>query len=216
MHEIDLNNWNRYTQYKWFSSFSNPTYSINKEMDVTDLVNYVHKEKKSFFVCFLYILMKGLNSVDELRIRYVNGKVIMYDDINPSYTVMTNSGTFENVNSRNYDNFLDFYKNIKNDVEKAKIKDKIKDTYNDSKLYNEYYITCLPWLDFSGLTHPIPDDIESLSVPRICFGKYKKVNNRYVMMLNINVSHAFVDGYPLSQAFINIQKLLDDINSSLK
>ena len=32
MHEIDLENWNRYTQYKWFSSFSNPTYSVNKEI----------------------------------------------------------------------------------------------------------------------------------------------------------------------------------------
>lgn len=216
MHEINLETWNRYTQYKWFSSFSNPTYSINKEMDVTDLVNYVHKEKKSFFVSFLYFLMKGLNSIEELRIRYVNGKVIMYDDINPSYTVMTKSGTFENVNSKNFDNFNDFYKNVKNDVDNAKEKDKIKDTYNDSKLYNEYYITCLPWIDFSGLTHPIPDDLESLSVPRVCFGKYREVNGRYMMMLNINVNHAFVDGYPLSQAFINIQSLLDDINNSLK
>ena len=216
MHEIDLENWNRYTQYKWFSSFSNPTYSINKEIDVTNLVKYVKSENKSFFVSFLYILTKGLNSVDELRIRYVNGKVIMYDDINPAYTVMTKSGTFENVSSNNYDKFNDFYKNIKADVDESKLKEKIKGSYNDNNLYNQYYITCLPWIDFSGLTHPIPDDFESLSVPRVCFGKYKLVDDRYLMMLNINVNHAFVDGYPLSQVFINIQNMLDNLSDTLK
>lgn len=216
MNEIDLENWNRYKQYKWFSSFSNPTYSINKEIDVTNLYKYVKKNKKSFFVCFLYILTKGLNSVPELRIRYVNGKVVSYDDIDPAYTVMTECGTFENVCSKYYDNFFEFYENTKKDVEQAKKKNKVNDTYNDNSVFNQYYITCLPWIDFSGVTHPIPDDLESLSVPRICFGKYNEKGDKCVMMLNINVNHSFVDGYPLSCAFINIQKLLDDVDNVLK
>lgn len=214
--EIDTNNWNRYKQYKWFSSFSNPTYGMNKEIDVTNLVKYVKRENKSFFVCFLYILTKGLNSIPEMRIRYVDNKIIMYDDINPAYTVMTDCGIYENVTSKNNDNFKVFYDNVKKDVEIAKHKTKVKDTYNDSKLFNEYYITCTPWIDFASITHPIPDDRESLVVPRICFGKYHIVNDRYKMMLNITVSHEFVDGYPLSQAFINIEDLLDNIESVLK
>ncbi len=216
MHEFDIKNWNRYTQYKWFSSFSNPTYSINKEIDVTNIVKYAKENDKSFFICFLYILTKGLNSVEEMRLRYVNDKIILYDDINPAYTVMTKLGTFDNVRSRNYDNFDDFYKEAKEKIEKAKNEKEISKVYNDESLYNEYYITCLPWLDFAAITHPIPDDKESLSVPRVCFGKYHKVNDRYKMMLNITVSHAFVDGYPLSQAFINIQNYLDDIENVLR
>lgn len=214
--EINIKNSNRYKQYKWFSSFSNPTYGINKEIDVTNLVKYVKEERKSFFVCFLYILTKGLNSIPEMRIRYVNNKIIMYDDINPSYTVMTDSGTYENVTSINHDTFKDFYDEVKKDVEEAKHKTKVKETYNDGKLFNEYYITCIPWIDFTSLTHPIPDDRESLVVPRVCFGKYHMVDNRYKMMINITVSHEFVDGYPLSQAFINIENLLNDIESVLK
>lgn len=214
--EIDVNKWNRYKQYKWFSTFSNPTYGISKEIDVTNLVNYVKKEDKSFFVCFLYILTKGCNSVSEMRIRYVNGKIIMYDDINPAYTVMTDAGTYENVSSKNNDNFMEFYNEVKKDVDNAKHIVRVKDSYNDSKLFDEYYITCIPWIDFSSLTHPIPDDRESLSVPRICFGKYHKVNDKYKMMLNITVSHEYVDGYPLSQVFINIENLLSNIEDVLK
>lgn len=216
MHEFDIDNWNRYTQYRWFSSFSNPTYSVSKEMDVTNVVKYAKGNKKSFFVCFLYILTKGLNSVEEMRLRYVNDKVILYDDINPAFTVMTDLGTFDNVRSKNYDNFTDFYNEAKEKIEKVKHEEKINKTYNDSNRYNEYYITCLPWIEFTGVTHPIPDDKESLSVPRICFSKFKEIDGKFILTLNITVNHAFVDGYPLAQVFINIQKLLDDTDSVLK
>lgn len=216
MKEIDLKKWNRYKQYKWFSTFRDSTYGITKEIDITDLVRYVKTENKSFFVSFLYILMKGLNSVEEMKIRYVNGKVVIHDDINPAYTVMTESGTFENIVSENYSNFQKFYEETKKDLDNAKKLTKVKESYNDSKLFNEYYITCVPWIDFNGLTHPIPDDKESQVVPRICFGKYHQVADRYKMMLNITVSHEFVDGYPLSQVFINTQNFLDNIDNILK
>lgn len=216
MKEIDINNWNRKKQYEWFNSFSNPTYSINKEIDVTKVVNYAKNNNKSFFICFLYILVKGLNSVEEMRIRYVDNKVILYDDIYPAYTIMTNAGTFENVSNQNHDNFKDFYSEAKDKIESAKKQINVKPNYNSNKDYNQYYITCLPWIEFSGMTHPIPDNKESLSVPRICFGKFHEIDGKYKLMLNINVNHAFVDGYPLSQAFINIEKLLDKTDNILR
>ncbi len=215
MHEIDLENWNRYKQYKWFSTFRDSTFGINILLDVTDLIKYVKDNNKSFFVTFLYVLMKGLNSREEMRIRYLNGKVVMYDDIDPAYTVMTKAGTFENVISKNNDNFEEFYEEVKHDLDKAKNLEKVDDKYNDEGSYNQYYITCVPWIDFSGLTHPIPDDKASQVVPRVCFGKYHLVGDRYKMMLNITVSHEFVDGYPLSQVFINIQNMLNDFDNVL-
>jgi chloramphenicol O-acetyltransferase type A len=211
MKEIDVKKWHRYKQYKWFSTFSDATYGMNVELDVTDLVKYTKENNKSFFVCFLYILLKGLNSVDEMRIRYVDGKVVMFDDINPAYTVMTEANTFENVTSKNYPDFATFYEKTKQDVENAKHQKKVKESYNEGRGFDEYYITCVPWVNFSGLTHPIPFDKASQVVPRVCFGKYHLENNRYKMMLNITVSHEFVDGYPLSQVFINIQKYLDEM-----
>ncbi len=211
MKEINVKKWHRYKQYKWFSTFQDATYGMNVELDVTDLVKYTKENDKSFFVCFLYILLKGLNSVDEMRIRYVDGKVIMYDDINPAYTVMTEANTFENVTSKNYPDFNTFYDKTKQDVENAKHQKKVKETYNDGRGFDEYYITCVPWINFSSLTHPIPFDKASQVVPRVCFGKYHLDGDRYKMMLNITVSHEFVDGYPLSQVFINIQKYLDEM-----
>ena len=83
---IDIDTWNRKSQYLWFNSFMNPTYGIDVKMDVTNLVNYSKKTKTSFFINFLYCLTVALNEVEEFRLRYVNGEVRLYDYINPTYT----------------------------------------------------------------------------------------------------------------------------------
>ncbi len=217
MKEIDIKNWDREKNYNWFKTFSNSTYSCNVVMDVTKLVNHVKENKQSFFIDLLYIVVSGLNSIEEMRMRIVDGKPVIFDDINPAFTVMTKLGTFENVRHKNSRDFKTFYQISQEKIERAKHQDFIeKEDYNPKDCYDEYYITCLPWVSFSQLTHPIPDDISSQCIPRICWGKYKDNNGKYELMLNITVSHIFVDGYPLSQAFNKIQELLDNVDIILK
>ena len=97
MKKIELENWSRNKTFEWFKSFSNTTYSMNVKMDVTALLKHVKDVNESFFIDLLYIVLKGLNSVDEMRMRLVNNDPVIYDDINPAFTVMTEIGTFENV-----------------------------------------------------------------------------------------------------------------------
>ena len=94
--------------------------------------------------------------------------------------------------------------------------DRILSTYNHQNCYNEYYITCVPWVDFTQFTHPIPDDKSSQCIPRICWGKYVEQDGKYELTLNITVSHIFVDGYPLAQTFNKIQELLNNVDEILK
>ena len=63
-----------------------------------------------------------------------------------------------------------------------------------------------------SMTHPLPDNnIESSSVPRICWDRFREENGKIVMLLNITVNHCFVDGYPLTQAFKRIQEYFDNL-----
>ncbi|MFA6661002.1 MAG: hypothetical protein WCS62_05270, partial [Bacilli bacterium] len=88
----------------------------------------------------------------------------------------------------------------------------IKDQYNDSNYFDEFYITCIPWLKVDAMTHPLPDhDPSNSSVPRVCWSKFYEVDGRKKTMLNITVHHALVDGKPLSNAFIQIQ---DNFNNA--
>lgn len=217
MKEININNWERYNTYTWFKGFSNSTYGVNVLLDVTKLVKHSKENNQSFFINALYIILKGLNSVDEMRMRLIDDKPYIFDDINPAFTVMTKAGTFENVRFKNINNYKKFYDKAKTVIEETKNKEKIeKCDYNPTNLYDEYYITCTPWLNFVSLTHPIPDDKSSQCVPRICWGKFIENNGKYEMMLNITVSHIFVDGYPLSNTFNKIQELLNDVPNILK
>ena len=117
MKEINTNNWERYNTYTWFKGFSNSTYGVNVLLDVTKLVKHSKENNQSFFINALYIILKGLNSVDEMRMRLIDDKPYIFDDINPAFTVMTKAGTFENVRFDNTDNYKDFYRIAKELIE---------------------------------------------------------------------------------------------------
>lgn len=216
MREIDVNTWDRKKQYEWFKEFSNPCFALDVRMDVSNLVNSVKKNNLSFFICMLYIVVKALDNFDEMKMRLVDNKPVIYNEIHPAYTVMTDGGVFENVRHKNYDKFEDFYMVASKVIENAKNQIKTTDeNYNPENCWNEYYITCIPWIDFSHMEHPMPDDKSSLSIPRICWGKYIKNNEKYELTLNITVSHLFVDGYPLAKVFNKIQEMLNDSDNLL-
>ena len=186
-------------------------------MDITEVVKYTKETKTSFFINILYLITIGLNSVEEMRLREVNGEIRLYDTINPTFTVMTKSGVYENTGFDMIDDYKTFYATAKQVIDHIKNQDFIKETFNDSLLYNDYYMTCLPWLSIDGMTHPLCDNnYESLSCPRVCWDKYVEVDNKYLMTLNITVNHCFVDGYPLSLAFKNIQENFNNCRNLFK
>lgn len=214
---LDMNNSDRKRNYEWFKDFSNSTYSCNVEMDVTEIVNFSKESKTSFFINMLYVVTRGLNSIEEMRMRLDNDKPVIFDEINPAFTIITTIGVFENVRHKYFEKYSEFYDICHEHIEKAKNKEKIsKDDYNPKDTWNEFYITSLPWVSFTQFTHPIPDSKESQCVPRVCWGKYFSRDNRIFINLNITASHIFVDGYPLSKAFIAIQELLDNARKILK
>lgn len=204
-------------QYNWFKTFSNPCYGFNVKMDVTKVVEYSKRTNTSFFINVLYLITIGLSSIEEMRIREVDDEIRLYDKINPTFTVMTKTGIYENAGFKMIDDYQGFYNKAKEVLDTVKNQETIKDTFNDDTLYNDYYMTCIPWLSLEGMTHPLCDNnTSSSSCPRVCWDKYRLENDKYIMLLNITVSHCFVDGYPLASAFKNIQENFANIESIIK
>lgn len=218
MKKIDIETWNRKSAFLYFKTFSNPCYGFDVEMDITKLYKLTKERKDSFFINMLYIVVMGLDSIEEMRTRYVNGEVVVYDEINPTYCVMTDGGIFENCGHKHTSDYKEFYKRAYEEVESHKHILKVKDSYNDDvETYADYYITCIPWLKYAHMSHPMPDNQHSnSSVPRICWGKYYFDGDKVKIMLNITVSHMLVDGYPLSKTFLSIQNMLDNVEQYIK
>lgn len=211
---IDPKTLPRYSSFKYFSTFLNPCYGFDVEMDITNIFNLSKYRDESVFINLLYIICVSLNDIPEMRMRMLNNELIIHDTINPAYTVMTDLGAFENcVHQMTYD-YEKFYEFAKEEIENHKHINKIKESYNDSLTYDEFYISCVPWLAFNSMTHPIPiGDKSNCSVPRIVWGKFYERERHIYMMLNITVSHAIVDGKQLSDAFNLIQ---DNLNKASK
>jgi chloramphenicol O-acetyltransferase type A len=202
--------------YNWFKTFENPCFSFNVKMDVTKVLEYSHKTKTSFFINVLYLITKGCSLVEEMRIRLSGEEIRLYEKINPAFTVMTNKGIFANARAKWNDDYKEFYYATHTLIEEVKRGEHLDKEYN-TKDYSYYYITCIPWLSMEGMTHPLPSkDLESLSVPRICWDKYREENGKIVFLLNITVNHMFVDGEPCSRAFNEIKKLFDNCEDYLR
>ena len=132
------------SQYKWFRTFANPCYGMNVKVDVGE--------------------------VPEMRMREVRGEIRLYDVINPTFTVMTDSGKFANAGFKMIEDYKGFYEQTRKIIDEKKAQTEFDDEYNDSSDYDDYYITCLPWLSIESFTHPLPDNnIESSSCPRIAW-----------------------------------------------
>ena len=205
------------SQYRWFKTFANPCYGLNVKMDVSEVFKYSKETKTSFFVNILYLITTALNSIEEFKIREVKDEIRIYDTINPTFTVMTDVGIYENAGFKMVDDYKSFYKIAKEIIEKVKKQTSFKQTYNDSMLFDDYYMTCLPWISIEAMTHPLcENNNESLTVPRLCWDKYRIENGKFVMLLNITVSHCYIDGYTLSKGFAKIQENFDQTYSILK
>ena len=214
---IDTNTWIRKSQFDFFSTFLNPDYGFNKKIDVTTVLEYSKETKTSFFINFLYVFSLAMNDIPEMRLRYVNGEVRRYDSINPGYTVKTNDGSFNNCGHEFTRNYQEFYSRAHEQIEIHKEKVLTRENYNDNVLYNEFYATCVPIIDFEAMTHPLPlGDKNSLCVPRACWGKYVFIDGKYMMNLNITVSHMLVDGFPLAETFNLLQKYCYEFKELIK
>lgn len=208
MKVIDIDGWNRKKAYLWFSKFSDPTYALSVKLDVTPLKTFLKESGGHFFDSLLYLAVRGLNAVPELRLRIKGEQIIEYDFPDPSFTVALGDGSFDICRAKWSQNAPEFLKNTR-----KLIKDTIASggnkPFGDSGV-DVYYVTCLPWLDFETMTNPIPDDPVFAAIPRVCWGKCQRAGERYLMPFALQVSHALVDGKPLSDAFAAVQECIDN------
>ena len=212
MRKIDVEKWNRRTNFKWFSTFTNPTFSFNVKVDVTDVVNYSKETKTSFFANFLYLISKVNNELEPLRLRYVEGEVIEYGTINPTFTVKTIDGVFNNAEFAYTKNYQDFYRRCREVVDQNNKETINPEEYNISR-YDRFYSSCLTTIEIEGMSQPLNfNDKNSLNVPRIFWDKYRLENGRYVMLVNFTVSHVLMDGEDLAKALNLLKQYSSDFS----
>ena len=82
---IDIDTYYRKGVFKHFKDDCKCSLSITARIDVTKLVEYSKKTDTKFYINFLYLLSKVLNSRDDYKYSWMwqTKQLVLYDTINP-------------------------------------------------------------------------------------------------------------------------------------
>ena len=203
---VDKEKYYRKGVFEHFSNDCKCSTSITARVDVTDLILYSKNTKTKFYINFLYILSKVLNSRDDYKMGYLykTDELICYDVINPTqYIFHDDTETCTPVYTKYYNDYSVFYKNALYDMEKAKeSRNYGLDMQNHPNWFDASFI---PWLSYDSLNIELPDGYLFFS-PIINWGKYREENGRFMMPVTVRLNHAIADGYLIANVFRLLEK----------
>ncbi|TCP56037.1 chloramphenicol O-acetyltransferase type A [Tumebacillus sp. BK434] len=206
MRYLDLETWPRKNHYHFFRTMDYPHFNVCANVDVTRFQAVVKANGLSFFKTFLYAVVRTANELKEFRYRIREKGVVEHDAVHPSFTLMTSEDVFRFTEAKYHPELHVFLE------ETAKVMDAAKDTvYIEDEPGRDdlLYVTCLPWVSFTSVQHPIHMDPHD-SVPRFAWGKFFEENGKVKVPLGIQVHHALVDGVHVGQFFMRVQEVLDE------
>ncbi|MBP5353265.1 MAG: chloramphenicol acetyltransferase [Alphaproteobacteria bacterium] len=198
---IDKETYYRKDVFRHFSEDCKCSTSMTARIDVTDLVAYSKKSTTKFYINFLYILSKVLNSREDYRMGYLwqTEELICWDVINPTqYVFHEDTETCSLVYTKYNADYNKFYADALQDLEAAKKNNEYGlDMVNHPNWFDASYIS---WLSYDSLNLELPDGYLYFA-PIINWGRYREENGRLVMPVTVRLNHAIADGYLVANVF---------------
>lgn len=203
---IDQETYYRKGVFRHFSEDCKCSVSMTARVDVTDLAAWSKKTGTKFYLNFLYVLSKALNSREDYRMawRWETGELICYDRIHPTqYVFHEDTETCTPVYTAYSEDYNTFYRNALADVEKAKqTREYGLDAANHPNWFDASYIS---WLSYDAMNIELPDGYLYL-LPIVNWGKYREENGRLMMPVSVRLNHAIADGYLVTNVFRLLEK----------
>jgi chloramphenicol O-acetyltransferase type A len=203
---VDKETYYRKGVFRHFSEDCKCSTSITARVDVTELAEWSKKTGTKFYINFLYLLTKVLNSRDDYRMGYLwqSDELICYDQINPTqYVFHEDTETCTPVYTTYTEDYALFCRQALEDVEKAKqTREYGLDMVNHPNWFDASFI---PWLSYDSLNIELPDG-HLFFAPIVNWGKYREENGRLMMPVSVRLNHAIADGYLVAKVFLLLEK----------
>ena len=199
---ISLDDYERKDTFLMFHNRDNPFLFLTVKLDITNIVNYC-KGNKPHYATISYIICKTVNEVDNFKYRFVDGKIVYYDNINIGYTQKTNNdiGFFQTENIDDYNKYIKEYKRIE--------KEYFDGINNIDGGHDQIWVSCAPWMDFTGLIVPYDKNI---TIPQFIWGKFFNERKRVYTHLMIMAHHGFVDGQHIGDFVSRLENNIKGFN----
>ena len=203
---LDLDQYYRRGVFRHFSEDCKCSVSMTSRLDVTELAAQAKEKGTKFYIDFLYILAKTLNSREDYRMGYLyeTGQVIVYDKINPTqYVFHEDTETCTPVYTEYFPDYEEFYEKCAADIDRAKeTREYALDMAKHPNWFDASYVS---WLSYDALQVELPDGYLYF-LPIVNWGRYREENGRLMMPVSVRLNHAAADGYLLAKVFLLLEK----------
>ncbi|GAB2191370.1 CatA-like O-acetyltransferase [Sessilibacter sp. MAH2] len=196
---VDLNTYKRRELLEVFLQYDVPFLSATVEVDITTVRECAKNNDLNLFTCLLYCLTKTVNSIPELKHRYINNHLYEFDYIEPGYTVSQADGTFSFCDSKYVSRFERFHQTILNDIAQAK---ESPDTGVKDKSHM-FFVSNIPWISFTHFQQPFfrPYGFN----PVVTIGKHIDRDGRRYAPVALQCHHGTVDGLHIGLFFNRLE-----------
>ena len=203
---LDMEQYPRRAHFEYFRSLAYPYVGVTVDVDVTDALRCCRTHKHSFYLTFLHAAALAADGVPELRQRIRGDRIVEYSECPTSHTEPVEGGAYCYCT-------LHHHMPLQRDYELAEQARKdcaANGITEDEDVESMYFISTLPWLNYTSLIQPVAGGDESN--PRITWGKYVTgPDGRTRMPVSILAHHALVDGAQLAAFYENLDRELANL-----
>jgi chloramphenicol O-acetyltransferase type A len=210
--ELNIDEWPRRSTYEFFKDYEDPFFNFAANLDVTVLYRFCKTNALSFSLTGLYYSLVAANEIREFRIRLVDDRLVEFDRIHATQTILNDDETFSFAYFELQADVFEFNRCGKAAVEKYKA---LKTFDVESDRADLIYHSVIPWVSFTSFKHASRLD-KRQTVPRIVFGKIFEDSDRLLMPLSVEANHTIMDGFHVGKFFQRFQELINtDTSESL-
>lgn len=210
---IDIDTWERRDNYNFFSTFLNPTFSITSEVECGGAKKRAKEQQKSFFLHYLYAVLRAANEIKEFRYRIENNEVVLYDKVAMLTPIKINDdGKFVEVLIPYVENFEEFHQKARSIIDNipkdATAYGIVNENQQKQEVNNGFILlSALPDLYFTSITST-QQFRHGGNFPLINAGKAIVRDERMIMPIGMTLHHGFVDGFHITLFFKKVENFL--------
>lgn len=200
---INVENWVRAAHFSTFKNYILPHYCITAELDISKFYRRVKENGLSFSLAFIFAVARCANEIENFRYRFLDGEVVLYDEISTSFTHMDKGDELFRVVS------VELADDIGSYIAAATKAAHGQEKYFPGLPKNTMLFSALPWLTYTHVSCTSSGNKDD-AIPKIHWGKFFSRNEKLIMPFSVQAHHGFVDGLHMSRLFARVQEFLDE------
>lgn len=203
--EIDIEAWERKATFEFFRDYTDPYFNIAANVDVSRLYSFCKERGLPFSIAALYCSAAAANEIREFRLRMIGEKVVEFDRVEATQTILNDDNTF----SFCYFPWRDTVEEFAEAGKSARKKYGAMRSFDvETGRLDLIYYSVIPWVSFTSFKHANSGDNRQ-TVPRMVFGKMFEQGGVRLMPFSVEAHHCLMDGFHIGRYFELFQNKLN-------